>query len=302
VGKMAETLKLVERIKREITMLSKSRIALLASNGQIIYSELTGDLENLAKDELTRSFRYWGVGDYFVKHYGRENLIVGKISDNLAIVISSVEKTGLLILAFTTVEKIFKDSLKELENKLKISKTEKVEVETAMKEGKAKKIILEPSSRPSGGVKVEVSLSPWTVLEPPISTQIPTVTMDRDMIMLLRLVDGWRTVEDLSKEAGIPLDIAIQKLNYLLNKGVVKSKYDEPIYQKKPKLLGKVKVEAAFMSFGTALGRARSLDDILKLVDGKRTILEIARELNARPEVLKRLFENLERRKILELK
>jgi len=302
VGKMAETPKLIERVKREVTMLSRSRIALLASNGQIIYSELTGELENLAKDELTRSFRYWGIGDYFVKHYGRENLIVGKVSDNLALVISSVEKTGLLILAFTTVEKIFKDSLKELENKLKISKTEKVEVETAMKEGKAKKIILEPSSRPSGGVKVEVSLSPWTVLEPPTSTQISTVTMDRDMIMLLRLVDGWKTVEDLSKEAGIPLDIAIQKLSYLLSKGVVKSKYDEPIYQKKPKLLGKVKVEAVFMSFGAALGKARSLDDILKLVDGKRTILEIARELNARPEVLKRLFENLERRKILELK
>ncbi|RLE75734.1 MAG: hypothetical protein DRZ80_02260 [Thermoprotei archaeon] len=302
---MAETPKLIERVKREVTMLSRSRIALLASNGQIIYSELTGELENLAKDELTRSFRYWGIGDYFVKHYGRENLIVGKVSDNLALVISSVEKTGLLILAFTTIEKKFKDSFKEVENKLKIPKTEKVRVKTAMEKRQVEKTILEPSSRPSREAKVEVfevSLSPWTVLEPPTSTQISTVTMDRDMIMLLRLVDGWKTVEDLSKEAGIPLDIAIQKLSYLLSKGVVKSKYDEPIYQKKPKLLGKVKVEAVFMSFGAALGKARSLDDILKLVDGKRTILEIARELNARPEVLKRLFENLERRKILELK
>jgi len=301
---MLKISQLVEEIKSGVPTLSRAEIALLTSNGQILYSELGSELENIAKGELARSFKYWGIGDYFVKHLGRENLIVGKVSSNLAIAICSMEKIGLLILAFTTVKKRFGDSFREIESKVRLPEAEEIEeevVEVKPPEEIAVETPIKPKEEEVKVEEIEISLSPWTVLEPFSSIQTSTVTMDKDMITLLRLIDGWKTIEDLSKEANMPLETTLQKLSYLVSRGVVKSKYDDPVYQKRPKLLGKVKIEAAFMSFGAALGKARSLGDILKLVDGERTILDIARELGARPEVLKTLLQNLEKRKILEL-
>ena len=296
---MLDISQLVKEIKSRIPMLSRAEIALLTSTGQILYSELENKLENMAKGELARSFKYWGIGDYFVKHLEKENFIVGKVSDNLAFVICSREKPGLLILAFTNIVKNYEKYFKDIEVTLKIPKVEEEKVKPE------KEVVIEKSAKPVEPLveieTSEVSLSSWTVVEPIPSVQTSTIMMDKDMITLLRCVNGWKTVEDLSKETGIPLEETIRKLSYLVSKGVLKSKYDDPIYQRKPRLLSKPKIETPFATFGTGWGKAKSLGDILKLVDGERTILDIARELGARPEILKTLFQNLERRKILEL-
>lgn len=297
---MSEISSLIKKIKGESPTLSRADIALLTFDGQLIYSELSKSFEDLAKGEVARSFNYWGIGDYFVKHFETANLIVGKVSDNLAFVICSREKPGLLILAFTNTVKNYEKFFKDIEGTLKVAKVEEEEVKPE------KEVVVEKLAKPvEPPVEIEapeVSLSSWTVVEPLPSVQTPAITMDKDMITLLRFVDGWKTIEDLSKETGIPLEETIRKLSYLVSKGVLKSKYDDPTYQRKPRLLGKPKIEASFATFGTGWGKAKSLGDILKLVDGEKTILDIARELDARPEILKTLFQNLERRKIVELK
>jgi len=297
---MSEISVLVKKLKSESPTLSRADIALLVSNGQIIYSELSEKFEDLAKGEVMRSFNYWGIGDYFVKHFETANLIVGKVSDNLAFAICSREKTGLLILAFTNIVKNYKEYFKNIESTLKIAEVEEEKVKPE------EKVVVEKPTKPvEPSVEMEtpeISLSSWTVVEPVPSVQTSTVTMDQDMITLLRFVDGWKTIEELSKETGIPLEETIRKLSYLVSKGVLKSKYDDPVYKKKPVLIAKRKIEFAFMSFGTKLGKARSLNDIFKHINEEKTILDIARKLDARPEVLKTLFQNLERRKIIELK
>jgi len=297
---MSEILSIIKEIKSKSPVLSKADIALLTSDGQLLFSELTQDIEVLVKGEVKRSFEYWDIGDYFAKFLEKTNLIVGKVSDNLALAICSREKPGLLILTFNNVIKTYEKNLKNIENTLKIGeiKEAKQEIEAIPKE------TAEHVETPVKEEIPEVSLSSWTVVELTPSIETSAVTMDKDMIRLLRSVNGWKTIEELSKETGIPLEEAITKLNYLVSKGVLKSKYDDPAYQKKPKILGERKIEFAFMAFGTRteLGEAKRLDDVLKLIDGRKTILDIARELDARPEAIKTLFQNLERKRIVELK
>lgn len=300
VKKLSEISSLVKKIKSESPTLSRADIALLTFNGQLIYSELSKTFEDLARGGVARSFNYWGVGDYFVKHFEAANLIVGKVSDNLALAICSREKPGLLILAFTNTVKKYEEYFKNIESTLKITKVEEEEVKP--EKGVVIEKLAKPVEPPVEIETPEVSLSSWTVVESMPSVQTPTITMDKDMITLLRCVNGWKTIEELSKETGIPLEETIRKLSYLVSKGILKSKYDDPIYQRKPKLLGKPRIEAPFATFGIGWGRAKSLGDILRLVNGEKTILDIARELDARPEILKTLFQNLERRKIVELK
>jgi len=298
--KMSEIPSIVKEIKNKFSVLSKADIALLTSDGRILFSELTEGVKDLVKGEVERSFRYWDIGDYFAKFLEKTNLIVGKVSDNLALAICSREKPGLLILTFNNVIKMYGEHLKNIESRLKIGKVEEVKPKV---EAITKKTV-EHVEAPVKAEIPKVSLNTWTVVELTPSIETTAVTMDKDMIRLLRSIDGWKTIEELSRETGIPLEETINKLNYLVSKGVLKSKYDDPAYQRKPKILEGRKIESTFMAFGThvGLGKVRRLDDVLKLVDGKRTILDIARELGARPEAIKTLFQNLERRRIVELK
>ncbi len=147
----------------------------------------------------------------------------------------------------------------------------------------------------------EVSLSPWAILEAASKPKIEEIMLDAEMIMLLRLVDGWKSVEVLAKESNVKLEHALKKLGLLTQEGVLKLKYDEPVYDAKPKVVGKLDAETPLMAFGVSLGKIRSLKDVLKQIDGKKTVLAIARELEINPEKLRVLLENLERRKIIEL-
>lgn len=271
---MSGILSIVKEMKSKSPVLSKADIALLASDGQLLFSELTKDIEVLVKGEVERSFEYWGIGDYFAKFLEKTNLIVGKVSDNLALAICSREKPGLLILTFNNFIKMYGKHLKSIENTLKVGKVKEAEqkIEAATKK------TVEPVEVPVKAEIPEVSLSSWTVVELIPSIETSAITMDKDMIRLLRSVNGWKTIEELSRETCIPLEEAITKLNYLVSRCVLRSKYDDPVYRKRPKILGERKIEHAFMAFGTrtGLGKAKRLDDVLKLVDGKRTILDIS--------------------------
>nr|MDO8100667.1 hypothetical protein [Candidatus Njordarchaeota archaeon] len=151
------------------------------------------------------------------------------------------------------------------------------------------------------GAGVVVSLNPWTILEAATKPKTEAIMLDDEMIKLLRSVDGFKSVEELAKESDVRLERALKKLSYLTQEGVLKLKYDEPVYETRPRVVGKLDAETSVVAIGARLGKIRSLKDVLKQIDGKKTVLAIARELEVDPEKMRKMLENLQKRGIIEL-
>jgi len=149
--------------------------------------------------------------------------------------------------------------------------------------------------------EVVVSLNPWTILEVATKPKTEAIMLDDEMIKFLRSVDGCKSIEELAKESNVNLERALKKLSYLTREGALKLKYDEVIYNIRPRVVGKLDAETSVVAIGARLGKIRSLKDVLKQIDGKKTVLAIARELEVDPEKLRKMLENLQKRRIIEL-
>jgi hypothetical protein len=254
-------------------------------------------------------------------------MLIGKLTDDTAIAINSVAKLGLLILAFERIlarsepTPVRPSKITELAAKTDVSEVEATrEVQEAntrlipsteiAKAAKAREPmqteLAQEKTRPASSAKASAgsvsSISPSAVLDVTSSQQSQGIVLDADMIRLLRIVDGRKIARELANEASLDLDEALSKLNFLIQKEILKLKYDEPIYQARPRLNDKADgMEVGTMALGSSFGKIRSLKDLLKQMDGKKTVLTLARELEIDPEKLKVMVENLERRKIIQV-
>jgi hypothetical protein len=143
-------------------------------------------------------------------------------------------------------------------------------------------------------------LDQYTILEAVPKPKTDGTTLDGEMIKFVRLVDGTKTVDAVAKEADVRLDRAMKKLSLLIQEGILKLKYDDPVYYIVPKLSGKLDSELQSMAF-TKADLPKVTPDVLKQVDGKKNILTIARELDLEPEKLREVLKTLEKRKMVKL-
>jgi hypothetical protein len=158
----------------------------------------------------------------------------------------------------------------------------------------------EQTARKEEAAPVAEGLDQYTILEAVPKPKTDGTTLDGEMIKFVRLVDGTKTVDTVAKEADVRLDRAIKKLSLLIQEGILKPKYDNPVYNIVPRLSGKLDSELQSMAF-TKADLPKVTPDVLKLVDGKKNILTIARELDLEPEKLREVLKTLEKRKMVRL-
>jgi hypothetical protein len=154
-------------------------------------------------------------------------------------------------------------------------------------------------------VKVEVagmyvSLSSSTILEAVPKPKVEGMTLDGEMIKLLRSVDGFKSVDAVAKQANVKLERALKKLGLLTQGGILKLKYDDPVYNSIPKVAAKLDSELQSMAFSKA-DLPNLTPDVLKQIDGKKNVLTLASELDIDPEKLRDILKILEKRKMIKL-
>jgi hypothetical protein len=145
-----------------------------------------------------------------------------------------------------------------------------------------------------------VSLGSSTILEAVPKPKVEGITLDGDMIKLLRSVDGIKSVDVLAKQANVKLDRALKKLGLLTQEGILKLKYDDPVYNATPKVSAKLDSELQSMAFSKS-DLPGLTPDVLKQIDGKKNVLTLAKELDIEPEKLRDILRILEKRKMIKL-
>jgi hypothetical protein len=156
----------------------------------------------------------------------------------------------------------------------------------------------EPAKEQVRGIPAPID--PSTILEAAPTPKAEGTTLDGEMIKLLRLVDGSKSVEVVAKEASVGLSRAISKMGILVQEGILRLKYDDPVYMAVPKLSGKLDSELQSMAFAKA-DVPKLTPEVLSKVDGKKNVLAIAKELDLEPERLREILKNLEKRKIIKM-
>jgi len=71
--------------KIESSLPIKAELAIIDSDGNLIYSSLSSEAENIAKQLAKAAMTIWDVGDYQVKKLSRTNLLIYKMTDRLAV-------------------------------------------------------------------------------------------------------------------------------------------------------------------------------------------------------------------------
>jgi hypothetical protein len=165
---------------------------------------------------------------------------------------------------------------------------------------KTKEVEKEQTAGKEEVAPVAKGLDQYTILEVMPRPKTDGTTLDGEMIKFVRIVDGTKTVDMVAKEADVRLDRAIKKLSLLIQEGILRLKYDDPVYSIVPRLSGKLDSELQSMAF-TKADLPKVTPDVLKLVDGKKNILTIARELDLEPEKLREVLKTLEKRKMVKL-
>lgn len=164
----------------------------------------------------------------------------------------------------------------------------------------AKEVAKEPEAKKEEVVGVYTSLDAYTILEAVPKPKVEGTTLDGEMIKFVRLVDGSKSVDVVAKEANVKLDRALKKLGLLIQEGILRLKYDDPVYNVVPKMAGKLDSELQSMAFAKA-DIPKLAPDVLNRIDGKKNVLTLARELDIEPEKLRDILKNLEKRKMIKL-
>jgi hypothetical protein len=163
-----------------------------------------------------------------------------------------------------------------------------------------KEIEAEPKAAAEEVAGLAPSLDPSTILEVVPKPKTDGITLDGEMIKFVRLVDGSKTIDDVAKAADVRLDRAMKKLGILMQEGILKVKYDDPVYMVVPKVAGKLDSELQSMAFAKA-DLPKLTPEVMKLVDGKKNVLAMAKELDLEPERLRDILKTLEKRKMIKL-
>ncbi|MHA1238104.1 MAG: hypothetical protein ACTSSJ_02450 [Candidatus Odinarchaeia archaeon] len=273
---------LISKIKGSISLVNV-RIGLFDIQGNILYSSLSESAADLAA-KLTKSvFEAWDIGDYQVKHLPIGNLIISRVSEKLALAIDSYEREGLLIVTMGALLKKFGEDFKRIDSLLPGKPVpEKVEapapptpeqvVEAPPKppEPKAEKAVFSPS--------IEISPDAIFIVSEP---NVNRVELDADMLALLRVIDGVKTVREVAKAAKVPLEKALLKIAYLVENRILsivpRPEEDLIKYQRVYELVPPYTVDN--VANKACAGRSSEVVTIMTNLDKNYTVMDLWRGL-----------------------
>ncbi len=97
----------------------KAELAIIDADGQLIYSSLSPEAEEIAKRLAKAAMTIWDVGDYQIKKLSKTNLLIYKMTDRLAVALNSYEKEGIIILSAKRLEEKLREDFKAMEKMVK---------------------------------------------------------------------------------------------------------------------------------------------------------------------------------------
>ncbi|MFX0068469.1 MAG: hypothetical protein ACFE7I_05285 [Candidatus Hodarchaeota archaeon] len=231
---------LISRMKEGLVTLAHVRIGLFDAQGNCLYGTLSEEAETVTRGIIARSFPTWDSGDYQVKHLERGCLLISRVSDKLALAIDSYEREGLVIMSLGTLLRRFKKDFGEIDDMLPgaaiapsvpaepsrpvpAAPTTPAPPTTPASTPEPVSELEEPTLEPPPGEEAELSetadsvgsISPDAILvvsEPSVNK----LELDSDMLSLLRVIDGKRTMREVAKTAAIPLKRASSKIASLV--------------------------------------------------------------------------------------
>lgn len=225
---------LITRMKEGLVTLAHVRIGLFDAQGNCLYGTLGEEAETVTKSIISRSFPTWDTGDYQVKHLERGCLLISRVSDKVALAIDSYEREGLVIMSLGTVLRRFKKDFEEIDDLLPgaampaptsaehreaISASPVTPAPAPEPTREAEEAMISPPSKeeaPAADTGESAgAVSPDAILlvsEPAVNK----LELDSDMLSLMRLIDGKKTLREVAKTAGIPLKRASSKISRLV--------------------------------------------------------------------------------------